>query len=69
MSVKAKKTEVSTAAVTYVTLVRFFDAQDHDHEYQAGDVYPRFGYEPKKERIEELISTVNASGQAVIQRV
>ena len=38
----------------------FHDLQDGAHEYRRGDTYPRDGYEPAPERIEELSGCNNA---------
>ena len=59
----------------YTVLEGFFDLQDARpcgvlshvyHEYRAGDNYPRAGYEPTPERIQELLSDTNARGRALI---
>lgn len=43
----------------YVAIKRFVDLTDGDHTYNAGDVYPRDGFEPSKERIIELATSKN----------
>lgn len=59
----------------YVVLEDFYDLRDAQpcgvlshayHEYRAGDGYPRAGYEPTPERIQELLSDTNARGRALI---
>lgn len=35
----------------YVAIKRFVDLTDDDHIYNAGDMYPRDGFEPSRERI------------------
>ena len=55
--------------MTYKVLVYFEDLQDHRHPYNAGDSFPRAGYEPSAERIAELCGTNNKRGKAVIEPV
>nr|DAT82566.1 MAG TPA: hypothetical protein [Caudoviricetes sp.] len=43
----------------YVAIKRFVDLTDGDHIYNAGDVYPRDGFEPSRERIIELATSKN----------
>ena len=43
----------------YVAIKRFVDLTDDDHIYNAGDVYPRNGFEPSRERIIELATSKN----------
>lgn len=43
----------------YVAIKRFIDLTDDDHIYNAGDVYPRNGFEPSRERIVELATSKN----------
>ena len=43
----------------YVAIKRFVDLTDDDHIYNAGDVYPRDGFEPSRERIIELATSKN----------
>lgn len=52
----------------YTVVKDFTDLQDENHVYRKGDKYPRTG-RAKKERIEELSSTENALGYAVIEEV
>lgn len=46
---------------------KFTDLQDDNHVYNAGDVYPREGYTPSEERIEELASDKNKQGTPLIE--
>lgn len=51
-------------------VVRYFtDLQDNDHEYFAGDEYPRNGLEVTPERIAELASADNKQGVVLIEEV
>lgn len=43
----------------YVAIKRFVDLTDGDHIYNAGDVYPRDGFEASRERIIELATSKN----------
>lgn len=43
----------------YKVIVKFADAQDFHNIYEVDDVYPREGYTPSPERIEELMSNKN----------
>lgn len=43
----------------YKVLRDFADAQDNNHRYHAGDVYPRSGYTPSNERLTYLSSANN----------
>ena len=45
------------------------DLQDNNHIYKKGDVYPREGLEPTKERIKELSSKKNKIGEILIKKV
>ena len=51
----------------YKALVFFRDTQDNNHVYRVGDLYPREGYEPTKERLESLSSNNNKQGKPVIE--
>jgi len=48
---------------------RFKDLKDNNHIYAKGDVYPREGLEPTKERIKELSSKKNKIGEVLIKKV
>ena len=47
----------------------FSDLQDNGYIYNAGDFYPREGYEPTEERIQELATTNNKKGKVFIKKV
>ena len=47
----------------------FTDNLDKGYAYNVGDVYPREGYTPTEERIEELAGTDNARRRPVIEAV
>ena len=53
----------------YKALSYFTDTQDNDYEYKAGDIYPRNGYKPSKERIEVLSTGANVRGVPVIVEI
>jgi hypothetical protein len=48
---------------------RFKDLEDKGHIYNAGDPYPREGYEPTKVRIKNLSSKNNKEKKPVITQV
>lgn len=51
-------------------VIKFFtDLQDNNYPYQAGEHYPRFGYLPSAERLEELMGCNNLQGVPLIQYV
>lgn len=50
----------------YITKVYFEDAQDEHRPYKPGDVYPRDGLNPSKQRIKELSSDENIRGIPLI---
>lgn len=50
----------------YITKVYFEDAQDEHRPYKPGDVYPRDGLNPSKQRINELSSNENIRGIPLI---
>lgn len=50
----------------YITKVYFEDAQDEHRPYKPGDVYPRDGLNPSKQRIKELSSNENVRGIPLI---
>lgn len=50
----------------YKVLLNFADLQDDKYIYLAGDTYPREGYTPDKERIDELCGSDNAFGKPII---
>jgi hypothetical protein len=60
----------------YKVIAHFHDLQDTEkktkdgpiyHEYNEGDVYPRDGYEPSQERIEELLGNHNNFHSPIIE--
>ena len=53
----------------YKALEYFTDNLDKGYAYNVGDVYPREGYTPTEERIEELAGTDNARRRPVIEAV
>lgn len=53
----------------YKALVKFTDLQDSSFLYNAGDEYPRKGYSPSADRVEELLSSNNRRGRPVIEKV
>ena len=53
----------------YKVLTEFADLQDGNHIYRVGDVYPREGYTPKDERIDELSTGKNLLHKPLIQNV
>ena len=50
----------------YKVLLNFADLHDDKYIYLSGDTYPREGYTPEKERIDELCGNDNAFGQPII---
>ena len=53
----------------YIVLSEFADLQDKNHIYRVGDVYPREGYTPKDERVDELSTAKNLLHKPLIQNV
>lgn len=53
----------------YKVIKSFIDLQDERYLYKEGDMYPRKGYEPSDERIEELSSDKNKQGVELIKKV
>ena len=51
----------------YKVLSEFADLQDGNHIYRVGDVYPREGYTPKDERVDELSTGKNLLHKPLIQ--
>ena len=54
--------------MTYKVITNFTDLQDDNHKYIAGDKFPRDGYEPSPERLEELSTNKNRRGKPVIAK-
>ncbi|MFD1885584.1 hypothetical protein [Paenibacillus wenxiniae] len=52
----------------YQVIKDFKDLQDDNHQYRAGDKYPRAG-RAKKDRVEELSGNDNKMGEPLIQEV
>lgn len=55
------------ATKQYTVLSDFRDREDGYFLYGKGDSYPRDGYTPSKERIDELSGKENAIGEALIK--
>lgn len=53
----------------YEAIEYFTDNLDKGYAYNVGDVYPREGYTPTEDRIEELAGTDNARRRPVIKAV
>jgi len=52
--------------VSYVVLTRFADLQDGNRIYEAGDNYPRLGFDVSDERLAELAGSDNRIGKPLI---
>jgi len=50
----------------YRVIKAFYDTQDDDHYYEAGDLYPREGLRVAEKRIAELAGTKNRRRTALI---
>ena len=53
----------------YKVIVRFKDLQDNDHVYEVGDKFPHNKRRVSKNRLTELLSSENAIGTPVIEKV
>ena len=53
----------------YRVVEYFTDLQDNGHAYNVGDIFPREGVEVSAERLEELSSSKNKRGKALIELV
>lgn len=53
----------------YRVLEYFTDLKDNSYAYSAGDTYPREGYEPSPERIEELSTDKNVRKRPIIELI
>lgn len=53
----------------YTVLSEFADLQDEKHVYGIGDEYPREGYSPSAERVDELSTGKNLLQKPLIQVV
>ena len=52
--------------MSYIVLTRFADLQDGKHIYEAGDEYPRLGFDVTPERLAELAGSDNRVGRPLI---
>ena len=50
----------------YKVIKGFFDAEDNDHLYKEGDIYPRSGYEPSEDRVKALSTNDNKAEKLLI---
>lgn len=50
----------------YIVLMRFADIQDGNRVYEAGDTYPRPGFDVSPERLAELAGSDNRMGEPLI---
>lgn len=53
----------------YRVIKDFSDSCDNRTVYRAGDTFPRSGYKPEDERIEQLLGTGNKQGMPLIEEV
>ena len=53
----------------YKVIHRFIDLQDNNHEYNVGDLFPHNGVDVCNDRIEELSTTKNRLGIALIAEI
>lgn len=53
----------------YTVLLTFGDLKDSGYVYHKGDKYPREGYTPEPERIEELSGSENAFKAPIITEI
>ena len=53
----------------YKVLVAFTDLQDKNRTYNVGDRFPRDGFKVSAERLQELSSTNNKRGVALIEKI
>ena len=51
----------------YEVIWAFKDLQDDEYRYEKGDTYPRAGYKPTDERIDELSGSNNKRGKPLIK--
>ena len=52
--------------MSYIALTRFADLQDGNRIYEAGDTYPRPGFDVSPERLAELAGSDNRMGEPLI---
>ena len=50
----------------YKVIEDFADLQDHEYIYHAGDEFPRFGVSVSEERVQELSTSRNRIGRALM---
>jgi hypothetical protein len=55
--------------MAYKVIKDFFDLQDANHEYRAGDVFPRSGLKVSTERLKELSTDRNRRNQSLIREI
>lgn len=53
----------------YKVLKHFTDLQDNNYKYQAGDVFPREGFDVSAERLKELLTNSNRRNEPMIYEV
>lgn len=53
----------------FKVLSDFADLQDNNHIYRVGDVYPRAGYTPSENRLEELSTNKNRVHKPLISEI
>ena len=53
----------------YLCKYDFIDLQDEEYKYKAGDTYPREGYTPSEDRINELVTASNRQGRELIMEI
>ena len=51
----------------YIVLSRFADLKDNNRIYEAGDTFPRPGFDVSPERLAELASSDNRTGKPLIK--
>lgn len=52
--------------MSFIVLMRFADLQDGNRIYEAGDTYPRPGFDVSPERLAELAGSDNRMGEPLI---
>lgn len=55
--------------MSYIVIERFADLQDGNRIYEAGDSYPRPGFDVTHERLAELAGSDNRTGRPLIADV
>ncbi|MBR1751846.1 MAG: hypothetical protein IJ740_13430 [Ruminococcus sp.] len=53
--------------MAYEVIKLFTDLKDNNYLYNVGDTYPREGYKPTNERIDELLGSGNKQGTPLIK--